>query len=181
MTGIVERNYSEALFAALVEEEQDLSAARDQLNAVKGIVAECDGFEKLMDSPTVAAEEKIAVVKEAFDGKVSRHVLNFLCIVTEGRRWNSFARICKSFAALCNEHLGIAEITVTTAFPLTEEQRAAIKKKMAEVTGKKIEMSEKTDKTIVGGVIVDYGDTRLDGSVKTRLEGLKESFSRLIG
>lgn len=181
MTGIVERNYSEALFAALIEEGQDLSAARDQLNAVNGIVAECDGFEKLMDSPTVAAEEKIAVVREAFDGKVSRHVLNFLCIVTEGRRWNDFARICKSFAALCNEHLGIAEITVTTAFPLTEKQRDAIKKKMAEVTGKKIEMTEKTDKTIVGGVIVDYGDTRLDGSVKTRLGGLKESFSRLIG
>ena len=181
MTGIVERNYSEALFAALTEEGQDLSKARDELNAVKGIVAECEGFEKLMDSPTVAAEEKIAVVKEAFDGKVSRHVLNFLCIVTEGRRWNDFARICKSFAVLCNEHLGIAEITVTSAFPLTEEQRTAIKKKLAEVTGKKIEMTEKTDKTIVGGVIVDYGDTRLDGSVKTRLEGLKESFSRLIG
>ena len=181
MTGIVERNYSEALFSALVEEGQDLSKARDELYAVQKIVAECGGFEKLMDSPTVSAQEKIAVVKEAFDGKISRHVLNFICIVTEGRRWDSFARICKSFSALCNEHLGIAEITVTTAFPLTEEQRAAIKKKMAEVTGKKIEMSEKTDKSIVGGVVVDYGDTRLDGSVKTRLEGLKESFSRLIG
>ena len=181
MTGIVERNYSEALFSALVEEGQDLSKARDELNAVQKIVSECDGFEKLMDSPTVSAQEKIAVVKEAFDGKVSRHVLNFICIVTEGRRWDSFARICKSFSARCNEHLGIAEITVTTAFPLTEEQRAAIKKKMAEITGKKIEMSEKTDKSIVGGVVVDYGDTRLDGSVKTRLEGMKESFSRLIG
>lgn len=181
MTGIVERNYSEALFAALLEEGQELSPARDELNAVKKIVAECDGFERLMDSPTVSAEEKLSVVKEAFDGKVSRHVLNFLCIVTEGRRWNSFSRICDSFGVLCNEHLGIAEITVTTAFPLSEEQRAAIKSKMAQVTGKKIMMSEKTDKSIVGGIVVDYGDTRLDGSVKTRLEGLKESFSRLIG
>ena len=181
MTGIVERNYSEALFAALIEEGQDLSSARDELTAVKSIVAECDGFEKLMDSPTVSVQEKLEVVKEAFDGKVSRYVLNFLCIITEGRRWNSFARICESFGVLCNEHLGIAEITVTTAFPLTKEQRQAIMNKMAEVTGKKIKMSEKTDKSIVGGVIVDYGDTRLDGSVKTRLEGLKESFSRLIG
>ena len=181
MTGIVERNYSEALFAALTEEGQDLSKARDELNAVKGIVAECDGFEKLMDSHTVSAQEKLAVVKEAFEGKVSRHVLNFLCIVTEGRRWSSFARICESFSALCNEQRGMAEITVTTACPLTEEQRAAIKSKMAQVIGKKIEMTEKTDKTIVGGIVVDYGDTRLDGSVKTRLEGLKESFSRLIG
>ena len=181
MTGIVERNYSEALFAALIEEGQDLTKARDELNCVGKITAECDGFEKLMDSPTVAADEKLSVVREAFEGKVSRHVLNFLCIVTEGRRWSSFARICKSFGVLCNEHLGIAEITVTTAFPLSEEQRAAIKSKMAQVIGKKIEMTEKTDKAIVGGVIVDYGDTRLDGSVKTRLEGLKDSFSRLIG
>lgn len=181
MTGSVEKNYSQALFDAVKEEKEDLSEARKELNSVKEIVTESEGFVKLMDSPTVSAEEKLGVIKEAFGGKLSRCVYNFLCVVTEGRRWNSFNGICKAFSELCNEELGIAEITITTAFPLTAEQREKVKKKMAEIIGKNIEMSEKTDKSLVGGIVVDYGDTRIDGSIKTRLEGLRDSFSRLIG
>lgn len=181
MTGSVEKNYSQALFDAVKEEKEDLSEARKELNSVKEIVTESEGFVKLMDSPTVSAEEKLGVIKEAFGGKLSRCVYNFLCVVTEGRRWNSFNGICKAFSELCNEELGIAEITITTAFPLTAEQREKVKKKMAEIIGKNIEMSEKTDKSLVGGIVVDYGDTRMDGSIKTRLEGLRDSFSRLIG
>lgn len=181
MTGSVEKNYSLALFDAVKEEKENLSEARRELNSVKDIVRESEGFVKLMDSPAVSAEEKLDVIKEAFGGKLSRCVYNFLCVVTEGRRWNRFDSICKAFSELCNEELGIAEITVTTAFPLSSEQREKVKKKMAEIIGKNIEMSEKTDRSLVGGIVVDYGDTRMDGSIKTRLEGLKESFSKLIG
>lgn len=181
MTGPVEKNYSAALFEAVKEEKGDLGEARKELNSVKGIAKECEGFEKLMDSPTVSAEEKLAVIKEAFGGKLSKCVYNFLCVVTEGKRWGHFNGICKAFSELCNEALGIAEITVTTAFPLSSKQREQIEKKMAEIIGKKIEMSEKTDKSLMGGVVIDYGDTRMDGSVKTRLEGLRDSFSQLIG
>lgn len=181
MTGSVEKNYSLALFDAVKEEKEDLSEARRELNSVNEIVRESEGFVKLMDSPTVSAEEKLSVIKEAFGGKLSRCVYNFLCVVTEGRRWDKFGSICRAFSELCNEELGIAEITVTTAFPLSSEQREKVKKKMAEIIGKNIEMSEKTDKSLVGGIVVDYGDTRMDGSVKTRLEGLRDSFSKLIG
>lgn len=181
MTGAVEKNYSLALFDAVREENEDLELARDQLDSVWEIVKDCDGFEKLMDSPTVSEEEKLAVIKEAFGGKLSRCLYNFLCVVTEGKRWNYFDKMRKAFTNLCNEELGIAEITVTTPYPLSPEQREKIIKKMSEIIGKQIKMSEKTDKSLVGGVVVDYGDTRMDGSVKTRLENLKGNLSRLIG
>lgn len=181
MTGAVEKNYSVALFDALKEEKEDLEQAKNQLDGVMGIVKDCEGFEKLMDSPVVSLEEKLGVIKEAFEGKLSRSVYNFLCVVTEEKRWNWFDKILKAFSNLCNEELGIAEITVTAPYPLTEQQREKIAKKMSEIIGKKIKMSEKTDKSLVGGVVVDYGDTRMDGSVKTRLENLKESLSKMIG
>lgn len=181
MTGTVEKNYSLALFDAVNEEGEDLAAARAELNSVIGVVKDTDGFVKLMSTPTVSTEEKLSVIKEAFDGKLSRCVYNFLCVVTEGRRWDRFEKIAACFSELCNERLGIAEITVTTAFPLTSAQREQVKKKMSEVIGKKVLMSEKVDKAIMGGIVVDYGDTRMDGSVKTRLEGLRDSFAQLIG
>ncbi|MCM1298850.1 MAG: ATP synthase F1 subunit delta [Firmicutes bacterium] len=186
MTGAVEKNYSLALFEAVVEAdrenpEKNLEEARKQLAAVNEIAGSCDGFQKLMDSPAVAVGEKLEVLKEAFEGKISHFLYNFLCVVTEEKRWDYFDKINSAFSNLCNERLGIAEITVTTAYPLDDQQREKIKKKMAEITGKKIEMSEKTDSSLMGGIVVDYGDTRMDGSVKTRLENLKESLSQLIG
>ncbi len=180
MTGPVEKNYSLALFDAVNEENEDLAEARRQICSVNEIISGCEGFIKLMDSPAVSSEEKLNVIKDTFDGKLSRCVYNFLCVVTEGKRWDRFDKICGEFSALCNDKLGIAQITVTTAFPLTEEQREKVKKKMADIIGKNIEMSEKTDKSLMGGIVVDYGDTRMDGSIKTRLEGLKDSFSKLI-
>ncbi len=181
MTGTVEKNYSLALFDAINEEGENLSSARDELNSVKTAVDGTEGFVKLMNTPTVSNEEKISVIKDAFGEKLSRCVYNFLCVITEGRRWDRFDKICAAFSELCNEKLGIAEITVTTAFPLTPAQKEQVKEKMSEIIGKNIVMSEKSDKSIMGGIVVDYGDTRMDGSVKTRLEGLKESFSQLIG
>ena len=82
---------------------------------------------------------------------------------------------------MCNEKLGIAEITVTSPYPLSEEQREKIVKKMSDIIGKKIKMSEKTDRALMGGIVIDYGDTRMDGSVKTRLENLKGTLNQLIG
>lgn len=181
MTGTVEKNYSLALFDAISEEGENLESAQSELKSVQDIVRSADGFVKLMDTPTVSNEEKMSVIKDAFGGKLSKCVYNFLCVVTEGRRWGNFEKICSAFSVLCNEKLGIAEITVTTAFPLNSKQRAAIEKKMTQIIGKKIVMSEKLDSSIMGGIVVDYGDTRMDGSVKTRLEGLKDSFAQLIG
>ena len=187
MTGAVEKNYSQALFDALLEEKgspdekEKLEQAKNQLEAVSGIISSCGGFEKLMDSPAVSDEEKLGVIKDAFGGKLSRCVYNFLCVLTEGKRWGYFEKIRRVFSDMCNDSLGIAEITVTTPYPLSEEQREKIAKKMSDIVGKKIKMSEKTDKTLMGGIIIDYGDTRMDGSVKTRLENLKGSLSQLIG
>ena len=103
MTGSVEKNYSLALFDAVKEEKGDLAETRKELNSVKGIVKDAAGFVKLMDSPTVSAEEKLEIIKQAFGGKLSRCAYNFLCVVTEGRRWDRFDSICKAFSELCNE------------------------------------------------------------------------------
>ena len=59
--------------------------------------------------------------------------------------------------------------------------REKIIRKMSDIVGKKIKMSEKIDKALMGGIIIDYGDTRMDGSVNTRLENPKGSLSQLIG
>lgn len=180
MADNIEKVYSQAFFDAISETGGSLNTAAEELNAVNTITDGCPDFIKLMDSPIVTADEKIALLDETFKEKLTPYTLNFLKVLTEEKRWSNFSAIHRQFSKQCDEALGIARVTVSSAFPLTEEQRASVSAKMAEIIGKRIELTEKTDRSLVGGLVVDYGDLRFDGSVKTRLEGLKESFSRLI-
>ena len=90
-----------------------------------------------------------------------------------------FSGIVKNFRALYNEHFRIAEITVTASAPLSESVREKIAAKMSEVTGKTVSIKEKVP-SIIGGVVIDYGSTRYDGSVRTRLNELKKELGGVI-
>ena len=186
MTGSVESNYSLALFQLAENDAPLLTAVRDELVQIKGIIKENPDFVKLMDTPTVGLEQKMDVLK-AFD-KAQPCVYNFLRVLAENGRYSYYEKITDAFYSDTipvyfgsNDKLGIGEITVTSALPLSEKQLADIKAKMGEITGKTIVITQKTDKSIMGGVVIDYGDQRFDGSVKTRLEALKQSFGQLIG
>ena len=182
MTGIVEKNYSEALFHAILEDcPEELERAMSELEKIAEIIAETPDFQKFCDAPTVSAAEKFSVLGDAFAKTVSPYIYNFLRLLAEAGRMRNFGGILKNFKLLYNEHFNIAEITVTSVFPLTEKQREEIAAKMAEITGKKIVLTAKTDGSLIGGIVIDYGNRRFDGSVRSRLEALRQSFSQLIG
>lgn len=182
MAGIVEKTYSDALFQAVSEAgETQLVTVKDELCAVSEILHGCPDFIKLVNTPTIPLEEKLSVAAEAFSGKVSELTYNFLRLLIENGRLSYFAKIEKGYRKLFNEHFDNAEIVVTSSAELTEEQLGKISAKMHEILNKNIIMTAKVDKALIGGVVVDYGDRRFDGSVKTRLETLKQSLSELIG
>ncbi len=181
MTGIVEKNYGDALFELINEENPVmLKTVQDELCAVNDILTEVPDFVKLSKTPTVSAAEKASIIKETFEGRVSDYTYRFLMIITENGRLPFFGRIYRYFASLCNERLGIAEITAVTAEPLTEELKAKIKLKMTQVTGKTISLKEEVDPSIIGGIVLKYGSRSFDGSVKARLDALKAEIGSVI-
>ncbi|MGN1109530.1 MAG: ATP synthase F1 subunit delta, partial [Oscillospiraceae bacterium] len=114
------------------------------------------------------------------DGSISELTGNLLCVLTERGRMGCFGGIVKQFRILYNEHFKIAEITVTSSSPLSEQTRDKIMAKMSEVTGKTVSIKEKVDPSLIGGIVIDYGSTRYDGSVRTRLNGLKKELGGVI-
>lgn len=182
MNDKAEKVYAEAFFELCREQaqgkEQEVLA---ELFALDEIFSENTDLTKLMDAPTVPVEEKIALMREIITtGGVSELCGNLLCVITEKGRFGCFSGIVKNFRKLCSEFYKIAEITVTSSEPLTDTLRDKIKAKMSEITGKTISIREKIDPSIIGGVIIDYGSTRYDGSVKTRLNALKKELGSVI-
>jgi len=184
MPASVEKTYADALFSLVVEENKDYRFGFDlvvkQLSTVRDVITGLPEFVKLLNTPTIAADDKLALIEKAFKSTTCDNVYNFLRVLTVRGRMSHFNKIYSEFRLSYNELFNIAEITVTSSMPLTEAIREKIRVRMEQITGKTISMIEKTDKSIIGGVVVDYGNTRLDGSVKTRLAELKKDISNII-
>jgi F-type H+-transporting ATPase subunit delta len=179
----VEKAYADALFSLLEDEKMDKSEFESVLNQLENvgiILAEVPDFVKLLGAPTVEDGQKLGLIEETFSGKVTGQVYNFLRLLTVNKRIGSFPRIYTAFRGLYNDRFNIAQITVTSSVPLTDSLRGKITAKMSQVIGKSVNLTEKIDKSIIGGIVVDYGNTRFDSSVKTRLNELKNSISEII-
>lgn len=177
-----EKVYGEAFFELCLEEKPDkLKEVYEELTALGGIFRENPELGKVMGAPTVSAEEKTSLTKEIIEsGNVSELSGNLLCVLAEKGRFSCYDGIVKHFRAKYNEHFKIAEITVTTSEPLSDKMREKIIARMSEITGKTISVREKLDPAIIGGIVIDYGSTRYDGSVRARLNALKSELGSII-
>ena len=84
--------------------------------------------------------------------------------------------VAKRFVDLRNEHLGIVELLVRTAFELNDDQKEVLKVRFEKILNKKTIMIFKVDNNLVGGFIAQVGDTVYDASMKHQLELLKKEF-----
>ena len=183
----VENVYSAALLELLQEEHGNNQAGYAQVLAELGKVNEvfsaAPELIKLSMVPSVSHGDKLSVIKNVFGDEgigVSPYVLNFLSVLCRERRLGRFGGIYRDFRVKYYELFKITPVTVTSAFALTEEQRKKITEKMQSLTNQQVELIEKTDKSIIGGVVVNYGGRMLDGSVKTRLESMKKEIADIV-
>ena len=174
--------YGDAFFSLCCEEnESGLKDVLEELTELSKVFSENPDFIKLMGTPTVPIEEKLSFVDEiAKSGGISELTGNLLCVLTEKGRMNCFAGVVKHFRGLYNDKFKLAEITVTASAPLSEEMKNKIAEKMSKIIGKTVSINERLDSSIIGGVIIDYGSRRYDGSVKARLNELSKELGSVI-
>ncbi|MDR0821008.1 MAG: ATP synthase F1 subunit delta [Oscillospiraceae bacterium] len=184
MPSTVEKLYSGALFSLITEEKGDtspvLQETETELSAVAEIIEQNPAFSRTLNAPTLAADEKLAAIDNVFKGRVGDYTYNLLRVMTSKGRLSYLPRTARAFKSLCNERLGIAEVVVSSRYALTAEQKSRLVAKLAAVIGKEIRLKERVDTSLIGGIVVDYGTTRFDGSVKTRLETLRQTIAGTI-
>lgn len=169
MTGDVGKVYSQALFEIGLEQNclDDLGLDMSQCRTV---FEENPELLKLLGSPVITYSEKLNVIDSIF-GKEGI-VRDFICVIAQKGRIRYFSEIAEQFRRRCCEHYDIAEMTVITCVPLKAVQKEKLQKKLEEKSGRKVRLSEKTDASILGGIIIEYGNTRIDNSIKGKLEAV---------
>jgi F-type H+-transporting ATPase subunit delta len=167
------REYGAALFELSLE-TGTLQAVADGLTLAETQFREQPEYLKLLASPGIPKEERLNAIRGAFEGTVSEYVLSFLCLLCENGRMGEFFPCAETFETLYRESMKISTAKVFSAVPLTDREQTRLRETLEKRTGHRIQLACTVDHTLLGGVVVEMDDQRLDGSLKRRLKVLKE-------
>ena len=113
------------------------------------------------------------------DGEAEAVVKKFFGLLVRNNDLSKSGRIISELARLWNKKSGIVESEVVTARKLDDSSIRSLEKFLSEESGaKKIVINEKVDENILGGVVVRYGDTMLDASLRTKVRDLKSAIKK---
>lgn len=165
--------YGEALFT-LGLESNSLDKINGDLDFISEVFAKTPEYAEFLQSPGIPKAERIKTVNDTFSDSVSEYAVSFLSILCEKGRALLFEDCVKEFKRLYAESKNISAARVYSAVPLSEEQKERLKSKLENRSGHSVKTEYLIDETLLGGVLIEMDGTEIDGTVKRRLQELKE-------
>ena len=171
--------YGEALYD-LARSEALLEKILQQLTALDDSFAQEPAFAQLLQSPNLSKQERCDIVDRSFRGQLHPYVLNFLKILTEKGYVRHFHHCVAAFRQHYNLDHNILPVTAVTAVALTQQQAQQLTDKLCKLTGKTIDLAQRVDPAILGGVRLDSDGTRLEDTVINRLESISAMLKNTV-
>jgi F-type H+-transporting ATPase subunit delta len=148
--------------------------AAKQLTDFGAAYAQSAELRTFLASPAVTIESKHAVIEKITKRLgASKIIRNFLFVITDHRRTQLIPEILATFQQVIRQRQGVAEAQISSAVELSAAQKKELAATLAKLTGKKIETKYSLDPALLGGAVVRIGDTIYDGSLRSRLNEMR--------
>lgn len=167
------QGYAQALFR-VVQAEGELERVEDELYRIGKLLESNHELKQALSDQTVDKEQRLKVLDELLGAKVSPHTLGLLKFVVEQGRARHLPQILERVSALAAAARKSVVAEVRSAVPLEEDQKQQLADALSKATGKKVTVKALVDPSVIGGVVAKVGDTVIDGTIRRRLEQLKE-------
>ncbi len=169
--------YARALFDVSLE-SGDLRTAESDLVAFARLVDENETLRRVLFAAAVPPPKKRAIINDLRNRlrSVSPTVSRLLTVLADRGRLVLLPDIVRFYRARVFEHLGVVDAEVTTAQPLSAEQDAAVRQRLAGAGAVDVRLTTVVDPGILGGVVTRIGSTVYDGSVARHLERMRQTF-----
>lgn len=165
------RRYAEAVFEIATENESWAQWSGD-LQRIAAFVGEHD-VAGLLASNRVPRGEKLRLLSAGLEGEIGPLAMNLVRLLQERGKTQLAGDIQAVFQDKVDEARGIAHAVVTTAVPLSDDERNAIAARLSSLTGMQVDVTPVVDERVIGGLIARIGDQLIDGSTRARLMALK--------
>jgi F-type H+-transporting ATPase subunit delta len=166
------RNYAETLLV-LARRESQQEEWGTLIESLADAMREDQTLKTFLESPKLAASQKIEIVEKALGKRVPPLFLRFLETVIMKRRQMVIPEIATEYRALIDAAEDRVHANVTVARQPSEPERDALARQLSRLFGKRVVPHISLNPAILGGVIVKVGDTVMDGSVRRRLATLR--------
>lgn len=164
--------YARSYMTAAVQNRVD--APDEELNSfVDDVLAQFPEFEELLLSDSVGRDDKLAIVERTIAPKSTEFFCNFLRVLIRHGRIAMLPMIQSVLGRLQEEAAGKRRVRVRSAKPLSESSRTQIREQLLSKLGFEALLHETVDASLIGGMILQVGDTVYDSSLRSRLKELK--------
>jgi F-type H+-transporting ATPase subunit delta len=164
-----------AALADVALAENGADRIRQEFAAFLGLLRESPQLGTLLSSPAVSRAGKRAVA-EALVARLnaSRTLRNFLWVVLDHRRARLLPEIQQALDQELDKRLGVTRAEVISAHELPAGEKEQLRGVLEKMTGRHIEAQYRLEPSLIGGTVVRIGSTIFDGSVRTRLDRLRD-------
>jgi F-type H+-transporting ATPase subunit delta len=174
MSMVVANRYARAL-ADVLGPGADYRSALEQLEAFAAVYRESSELREVFDSPAVAPAQKQRLLGTILAQlELTGATANLLRVLLANYRMALLDRVVEAFRRLAYERLGIAQVKLYSAAEISPADLALIQARFAEITQKQVEVEFHLDGSLVGGLVAQIGSTVYDGSIRGRLERLRQ-------
>lgn len=168
-------NYASALFLAAAK-ANELDRVESEILDVIEASKRSSLFSQFIRDLSVPRETRVKAVTELFSqAGFSDITKNFLAVMADNGRLQFLERIGKRFIDLIMAHKGQVKVLVTTVIPLPAEEEKELKQTLQDIIGqgKTVTVEQKIDPSIMGGLVVEFGQKVLDMSIRTRAKQME--------
>ncbi len=173
MAELVAETYANALFEVGLEQDE-IETLFDECKQIRQLLSDYPDLYNILTTPKIANAAKKTVVTDVFGDRISQTMLNFLRILVDKRRSAVVVDIFQAFEERYYKRLNKAKAVVWSVVPLSQQQIQKLTDKLNKMTGQDIEVENKIDPALIGGVVVRIGDRMIDNSVKTGVHNMRD-------
>lgn len=163
------------------DQKNILDSVSSDIELVSSVLNENPRLNRILESPVIKPVLKSSILKEVFEKRVTQETIDFLMFVIDKKREDILVSILEKFKELRDVKLGFVNVEVTAAAEFTDSQKNELQNKLEKMLKKKVRMKFEIDEKILGGFIIQAGDTIYNASIKHQLDLLRKQFSQASG
>ncbi len=168
------RVYAEALIAsALKQSPEAADATGEELTNFVRASAGSPNVAAFLASPAIGKKVKAAALASALKDNASDLLRGLIGVLGQNNRLDLLRNVAAAYRQLIDERAGRVRVKVTAAVPLSDEQKAALAASLKDLLGREPMLDVRVDPDLLGGLVVQVGDTVIDTSVRSRLQSLR--------
>jgi F-type H+-transporting ATPase subunit delta len=172
---VAQRMYARALFEA-AQEAGRVDAVAADLGALAAAMDDVPELRAFLRNPQVDPEGKAAVL-EQLAAEADELVRNFVKLAAEKGRAGELAEVSAELDALVAHAQNRLAVELTTAYELSDSEATSIVQAIEKASGRTVEATRSVDPSLIGGIVLQVGSHRADGSVRGRLERLRQELA----